>query len=204
MSLAELFELIRWDWRINNGASWDALRSRLLLIEVRLEQFWYRRLFPNPGVIGRFLWLFIRGPGSLFQWALCNANIPGTIPIGRGLRLPHPQNIIITGWAALGEFCTIYQNVTIGLNSFQLNQTGFPKIGNRVLVGTGVIVLGNITIGSDVLIGAGTMVSINVPDNSRVTGGKAQVVAWHGVGETAVAGSAQHVQDPYSIWREAT
>ncbi|MCP5098158.1 MAG: serine acetyltransferase-like protein [Chloroflexi bacterium] len=201
MSISETLNLIRWDMRINRGASWDSIRAKLFLIELRMEQYWYGRLHKNPSRIKHLIWLLIRGIGSLLQWFFCNSNIPGTVPIGPGLRLPHPQNIIVTGWADIGAFCTIYQNSTIALNGFQPTTTGFPKLGDRVLVGANAIVLGNVIIGSDVLIGAGTVVSMDVPDQSRVTGGRAQVVERRRSDETAVPGSERHLQDPYAIWR---
>jgi serine acetyltransferase len=201
MSISEMLNLIRWDMRINRGASWDNIRTKLFLIELRLEQFWYGRLHQKPTRAKHTLWLLIRGIGSVLQWFFCNSNIPGTVPIGPGLRLPHPQNIIVTGWAEIGTFCTIYQNTTIALNGFQPTTTGFPKLGDRVLVGAGAIVLGNVTIGSDVLIGAGTVVSMDVLDHSRVTGGRAQVVERVSSDEAAVPGSTRHQQDPYAIWR---
>ena len=201
MSLAKLFDTIRWDMRINRGASWDSIRAKLLLVEVRLEQFWYGRLHQNPTLLKRLLWLFIRGMGSIFQWFLCNSNIPGTIMIGRGLRLPHPQNIILAGYADIGEFCTIYHNVSIAWNGFKKVIPGSPKIGDMVLIGAGAVIVGDLTIGSEVLIGAGTVVATDVPDHSRVTGGRAQITERRHSNAAAVPGSDQHLQDPYAIWR---
>jgi len=201
MSIFKVLDLIRWDLRINRGASWDSIRAKLLLIEIRLEQFCYGRLRQNPNVIKHIIWLLIRGFGSVFQWFLCSSNIPGTITIGRGLRLPHPQNIILAGFADIGEFCTIYHNVSIAWNGFKPVIHGSPNIGNCVLIGASAVIVGDVCIGSDVLIGAGTVVSTSVPDHSRVTGGKAQIVERYNSEEAAVPGSERHLQDPYAIWR---
>ncbi len=203
MSVRELWSLIAWDLRVNRGTSWDALRARLLLIEFRLEQLVYRRAALGGGAAGRALWFIFRGAGSIFQWLLCSSNLPGTITLGRGLRLPHPQNIIITGFASIGEFCTIYQNATIAWNGFNgsIRPEASPQIGARVLVGTGAVLIGAITVGSDVLIGAGAVVSRSVPAHARVTAAPAAIALRQPVAGAAEAGGAQHLSDPYSIWR---
>src|SRR5574341_1691709 len=110
MSLAELFSLIQWDLKVNRGASWDSIRAKLVLVEIRIEQYLHRKLY-RPSSSLRVIWYLCRFFGPIYQWFLCNSNIPGTTVIGRGLRLPHPQNIIVAGHADIGEFCTIYQNV---------------------------------------------------------------------------------------------
>ena len=51
-----------------------------------------------------------------------------------------------------------------------------PTLGNRVVVGTGAKVLGNIRIGDNVKIGAGSVVVYAVPDNSTVVGVPGRVV----------------------------
>jgi serine acetyltransferase len=200
MSLKELFYLISWDLRINRGLSLDSLRAKLLSIELRVEQYAYRKVYRPSNPIS-ILWYVFRFFGSTFQWFLCNSNIPGSVTIGRGLRLPHPQNIIIAGYADIGEFCTIYQNVSIAWNGFLPTKPLSPTIGSKVLIGAGAIVLGDITIGSDVLIGAGAIVTENIPDHSRVTNSPPKVSPRPPTENAAVPGSERHLRDPYSIWR---
>lgn len=199
MSVHQLFDLIAWDVRINAGLSLDSIRATLLLIEVRLEQYVYRACKNHQAA--RLFWYGFRFLGSIFQWLLCNSNIPGTITIGRGLRLPHPQNIILAGYADIGEFCTIYHNVSIAWNGFKRVVPGSPKIGSQVLIGAGAILVGDITIGSDVLIGAGAVVTRSVPEHSRVTSGRPEVTPRSPSEDAAEPGSPRHIRDPYSIWR---
>jgi serine acetyltransferase len=199
MTLAQMLTLIAWDLRINRGFSFDCIRAKLLLVEVRIEQYVYRKC--RAQAMPMIVWYFFRLFGSIFQWMLCNSNIPGTITIGRGLRLPHPQNIILAGFADIGEFCTIYHNVSIAWNGFKRTVPLSPKIGGSVLIGAGAILVGDITIGSDVLIGAGTVVSRSVPDHSRVTSARAEISPRCPSAEAAEPGSEQHILDPYSIWR---
>jgi serine O-acetyltransferase len=203
MTLSQLLTLIVWDMRVNRGLSLDSLRAKLLLLEFRVEQYVYHKTHNRANVLTLALWYRYRLFGSVFQWALCNSNIPGSLSIGRGLRLPHPQNIVVTGFAAIGEFCTIYHNVTIAWNGFngRITPELSPKIGDRVLVGTGAILIGDITIGSDVLVGAGVVVAQSVPDRSRVTSTRPTISPRGPSAEAAEPGSEQHIRDPYSLWR---
>ena len=200
MALSILLQLLRWDFMINRGASWDSIRAVLLLFEVRIEQYIYQNVYKHGGMF-RFLWFLIRGFGVIFQWFLCNSNIPGSTTIGRGLRLPHPQNIIIAAYADIGEFCTIYHNVSIAWNGFKKTVPHSPKIGERCLFGAGAIVIGDIVIGENVLVGAGTVVSRDIPSNSTATSSSPVIRERHATEDAAEAGSSRHIADPYSIWR---
>lgn len=201
MTLREMFYLMYWDIRVNLGLSFDRVRAIALLIELRIEQYLYRKLYLSESPLLRFFWYPWRLYGSVFQWFVCNSSIPGSVTIGRGLRLPHPQNIIIAAYSDIGEFCTIYHNVSISWNGFQKTVPNLPKIGNYVLIGGGAILIGDITIGDNVLIGAGAVVPKSVPDNHRVTCEPATMTYRPPTEGKARPGSPQHLQDPYSLWR---
>lgn len=51
------------------------------------------------------------------------------------------------------------------------------KVGSRVFIGAGAIVLPGVTIGDDVVIGAGSVVSKNIPSNSLAVGSPARVIS---------------------------
>ena len=201
MTFKEFLTLLLWDLRVNKGWSLDSIRAKLLLVEFRLEQYLHRRLAARGLLGGRLVWLACRFLGSLFQWALCHSNLPGTLTVGRGLRLPHPQNIILAGFAEIGEFCTVYHNVSVAWNGFKPTRPLSPHIGDAVLIGAGAIIVGDVTIGSSVLIGAGAVVAQSVPDYSRVTSPRPLVAARHPTSNAAAPGSERHLNDPYSIWR---
>jgi serine O-acetyltransferase len=200
VKFSEMIDLLRWDWRVNHGLSFDCLRAKLLLLDVRVEQYIYRKFYRQSGLFS-FVWYLVRLFGSVFQWFLCNSNIPGTITIGRGLRLPHPQNIILAGYAEIGEFCTIYHNVSFAWNGFLPTKPFSPRIGNCVLVGAGALIVGDLTIGSYVLIGAGSVISKSVPEHMRVTSVRPEISTRLLSSEAAEPGSSKHIKDPYSIWR---
>lgn len=200
MSFQNLLYLISWDLRVNRGWGLDAIRAKLLLIEIRIEQYIYRNVDrDNP--VGALIWYLCRFLGSIFQWLLCNSNIPGSVTIGRGLRLPHPQNIVIAYHSDIGEFCTIYHDVSIVWNGFIKAVPGRPKIGNGVLIGTRALLIGDLVVGDNVLIGGGAIVPKSVPSESRVVSPPAQVSPRPISDRAAEPGSERHLRDPYAIWR---
>jgi serine O-acetyltransferase len=200
MSLEQVIRYIAWDLRVNKGPRWDNVRAMLLLVEFRLEQYVYRRM-GRPGHPLRLLWYACRFAGSVYQCLLCGSNLPGTATIGPGLRLPHPQGIIIAGTTEMGAFCTVYQGVSVAWSGFHPTVPGLPEIGDCVLLGAGAIVLGEVTIGPYVLVGAGTTVTHSVPDYARVTGPAPTVAPRVPSVAAATPGSERHLRDPYSIWR---
>ncbi len=183
---------------MNRGVTLDRIRAMLLLLDFRYEQLIHRNFCRprNPIII---IWYLTRFLGSIFQWLIAMSLIPGDAKIGRGLRLPHPQNILVSRFAEIGEFCTLYQNVSIGLNGFKPDKP--PHIGDRVMLGTGSIVVGDVTIGSDVIVGVGAVIVRDVPEHSRVFSPSPSVLTNHPSHNLAEPGSDEHINDPYSIWR---
>ncbi len=82
--------------------------------------------------------------------------------IGQRLVIEHFGGIIIHGNTVMGDDCTIRQGVTIGNRYLHLPLEA-PVLGNRVQVGAGAKLLGNIQIGDDVDIGANAVVIQDVP-----------------------------------------
>ena len=203
MNTSQLLDLIASDMRRNRGLHLDALRAKLLLLEIRVEQFVFVKTHSGGSRALEPFWYPVRFMGSIFQWLLCTSHIAGSVKIGRGLRLPHPQNIVVVGTATIGEFATIYQNVSIAWNGFDGTPTveRSPRIGRCVLIGAGAIILGDVTVGDFVLIGAGTVVTRSIPSYSRVTGVPPNVTPRATSDQAPRPGSKQHLEDPYSIYR---
>lgn len=93
--------------------------------------------------------------------------ISHTTFIGRGLKLSHPFATIINA-DKIGVECQIRQCTTIGNKN---NDNQRPVIGNNVVLGANVNIIGSIEVGSNSIIGAGTTVSKNVISGSIVVGG---------------------------------
>ena len=89
--------------------------------------------------------------------------------------IDHGSGVVIGETTEIGDDVLLYQGVTLGGTG---NERGkrHPTLGNRVVVGTGAKVLGNIRIGDNVKVGAGSVVVHPVPDNSTVVGIPGRVV----------------------------
>lgn len=89
--------------------------------------------------------------------------------IGRGVMFDHATGIVIGETAVIGDNCSILHHVTLGGSGIGRGDR-HPKIGNGVLIGAGVVVLGNIKIGDGSKIGAGSVVLTSVPPHSTAVG----------------------------------
>lgn len=113
--------------------------------------------------------------------------------IGKGLFIDHGMGVVIGETAQIGDYCTLYQGVTLGGTGKHKGKR-HPTLGNNVMVGAGAKVLGPIHIGDNVRIAAGAVVLTDIPDNCTAVGIPARVVRKNGfrVGEL----DQIHVPDP--------
>lgn len=102
-----------------------------------------------------------------------------TFNIGEGFYIGHFGQIFVSSQAVIGTNCNISQGVTIGVVNRGKNK-GAPVIGDRVYIGPGVKIIGNIKIGNDVAIGANAVVTRDLPDNSVAVGIPARVISEEG------------------------
>jgi serine O-acetyltransferase len=112
---------------------------------------------------------------SQFARWLTGIEIHPGAKIGSRLFIDHGMGVVIGETAEIGDDVLLYQGVTLGGTG---NQRGkrHPTLGNRVVVGTGAAVLGNIILGNDVKVGAGSVVVHSVPDGATVVGIPGRVV----------------------------
>ncbi len=89
--------------------------------------------------------------------------------IGRRFFVDHGGGVVIGETTEIGDDVTIYQGVTLGGTSL-LKVKRHPTIEDRVVIGAGAKILGNITIGHDSRIGAGSVVVSGAPPNSTIVG----------------------------------
>ncbi|ERN41053.1 serine O-acetyltransferase [Rubidibacter lacunae KORDI 51-2] len=100
--------------------------------------------------------------------------------IGRGVFIDHGMGVVIGETAIVGDYCLIYQGVTLGGTGKEIGKR-HPTLGECVVVGAGAKVLGNIQIGDNVRIGAGSVVLRGVPSDCTVVGVPGRVVHRSGV-----------------------
>ncbi|MBD2579035.1 serine O-acetyltransferase [Oscillatoria sp. FACHB-1406] len=100
--------------------------------------------------------------------------------IGRGVFIDHGMGVVIGETAIVGDYCLIYQGVTLGGTGKESGKR-HPTLGENVVIGGGAKVLGNITIGNNVRIGAGSVVLRDVPSDCTVVGIPGRIVYRSGV-----------------------
>lgn len=104
----------------------------------------------------------------------CGVDILPSAEIGGGCIIAHGIGLVVGGETVIGEDCTLLHGVTLG--EVRFDELACPRLGDRVTVGTGAIVLGGISVGDDALIGAGAVVRDDVPAGARVAGVPARVI----------------------------
>ncbi len=89
--------------------------------------------------------------------------------IGKCLFIDHGMGVVIGETAEIGDYCTIYQGVTLGGTGKDTGKR-HPTLGNRVMVGAGAKVLGPFKVGDGAKIAAGAVVLCPVPENTTAVG----------------------------------
>ena len=124
--------------------------SRKSVWLIRTTQFYYHN--PFLGFISVYYQRKLVTKYGIFYSPNCN--------IKKGLKLPHPNGIIIGEAVEIGNNCTIYQQVTIGsrnkgdyLNKLQ------PKIGDNVVLFSGCKIIGDIEVRDGSEIGANSVLT---------------------------------------------
>ncbi len=144
----------------------------ILLLYPGLHAVWIHR-------ISHWLWqaeikLPARWLSQMARW-LTGIEIHPGAEIGEGLFIDHGMGVVIGETAIIGRDVTLYHGVTLGGTNLEKGKR-HPTIGDRVTIGAGAKVLGNIIIGSDSRVGANAVVVKSVPENSVVIGVPGQIV----------------------------
>ena len=95
--------------------------------------------------------------------------------IGRRFFIDHGMGVVIGATTVVGDDVMLYHGVTLGGRSLARGTKRHPTVGDRVTIGAGARVLGNIDIGDDVQIGANSVVVKPVPTGAVATGIPARV-----------------------------
>ena len=126
-----------------------------IVIFFRLSSFFKRR----NGFFSKLIYCCLRMVYKHYQLKT-GIQLPIGTTVGKGLFFPHWSCIIINGDAVIGDWCTIYQGVTIGRSS----DGKTPVVGNNCTIYAGAKIIGGIMIGNKVTIGANSVVTKDVPD----------------------------------------
>ena len=98
--------------------------------------------------------------------------------VGRRLFIDHGAGVVIGETAEIGDDVLMYQGVVLGGTSRNKGKR-HPTIGNDVVIGTGAVVLGAITVGHGAKIGSGSVVVKSVPPEATVVGIPGRIVEDH-------------------------
>jgi serine O-acetyltransferase len=163
-----MIENLKEDWQTYEGDIW---RQGLWVMWVYRFGQWRYGIRPA----------LLRKPFSLLYkilrtgcQMLTGVELPCETRVGRRLRIEHFGGIVISGDSVIGDDVVLRHGVTIGLK--RTGQRGAPRIGNRVDIGAGAKILGNITIGDDAVIGANAVVLKDVPPGAFAVGIPARII----------------------------
>ncbi|MBP0484318.1 serine O-acetyltransferase [Sagittula salina] len=139
---------------------WDP--GRKLIRSVRRYQHWRGR-----GTLGRAMskyWVL-----NHWFWSLMTqSELHLTAQVGGGLRMTHPNGIIVHPEAVIGPNCMLFHQVTLA---------GRVVLGGHVDVGAGAKLIGPLTVGDHAVIGANAVVTRDVPAGAVVAGVPARVIS---------------------------
>lgn len=116
-------------------------------------------------------------PRLISHWArfLTGVEIHPGASIGSGVFIDHGMGVVIGETAIVGDYCLIYQGVTLGGTGKESGKR-HPTLGENVVIGAGAKVLGNIQLGNNVRVGAGSVVLRDVPSDCTVVGIPGRIV----------------------------
>ena len=171
-----------------------AARSALevVLLYSGLHALWWYRVYHGLWKRG---WRFLARALSQVSRFLSGIEIHPGATIGRRFFIDHGMGVVIGETAEVGDDVTVYQGVTLGGTSLNPGKR-HPTIRDRVVIGGGAKILGNITIGENCRIGAGSVVLRDVPDNSTVVGVPGHIVFRDG--QRVVITDPKQINDPLS------
>ena len=161
------FPNLREDWRCHDRDIW---RQGVWTLAIYRFGRWRYRL---PAWLRKpfsLLYKLLKVVGQI----LTGIDLPCETQIGRRLRIEHFGGIVISGDAVIGDDVVIRNGVTIGLK--RTGQRGAPIIGNRVDIGAGAKILGDIRIGDGATIGANAVVLKDVPSGALAVGIPARII----------------------------
>lgn len=148
-------------------------------------------------------WFFVRGHFFIARWIsqhsrhVTGIEIHPGAKIGKGLFIDHGAGVVIGETTEIGDYCTLYQNVTLGGTGKDVGKR-HPTLGNNVMVGAGARVLGPMKIGDNSKIAANAVVLHEVPPNCTAVGVPARVVKMNGVRVSNSDLDQIHIPDPVS------
>jgi serine O-acetyltransferase len=105
---------------------------------------------------------------------IAGIHLPYTVRLGRRVRIWHHGGMVLHA-RSIGDDVHLRHNTTFGVATRD-RLRAIPTIGDRVDIGCGVCVLGNVTVGHDSIIGANAVVVADIPPYATAVGIPARVI----------------------------
>lgn len=147
----------------------------ILLLFMLHNNRYYRQLFYyriGPILSAAIRW--IRPGDKYFQ-------ISYHTKIGKGFKIVHPYSTVINA-ESIGDNFSCLHCTTLGAKG-KLK----PYLGNNVILGANVSIIGGVRIGNNVTVGAGSVVVKDVPDNAVVGGNPARIIKYNVTAQNEVS-----------------
>ncbi|MEL7037890.1 MAG: serine acetyltransferase [Cyanobacteria bacterium J06592_8] len=173
------------DWEREKFERWWS-PSRQLLKSIRQYQKWekkggiFAKFFQKIHIFEHRFWSVVSG-----------ADIPINCQLGGGLRLTHPNGVVIHPLAKIGCNCLILQQVTI---------TNGVEIGGHVDIGAGAKILKETKIGDHAKIGANAVVVCDIPAGAIAVGVPARILSAKQSNSSEPASNSENNLDTDSVY----
>ena len=141
----------------------------------------------KKNIFARFLLCFVY-IFHLIHSRITGIQIPIGTKVGKGLLFNHFGCIVLAGTVEIGDYCTVFQGVTIGRT---WTDTAPPRIGNNCILSPGSKVIGKIKIGDRVIGGANSVVTKDIPSDCVVAGVPAKIISTE---------SKKYIQGQWQKW----
>jgi serine O-acetyltransferase len=166
--------------------------AEVVLCYSGLHALWFHRV--NHWLWGHGCYLAARWISEVAR-VMTGIEIHPGAQIGRRLFIDHGMGVVIGETAVVGNDVTFYQGVTLGGTGKEKGKR-HPTVGDRVVVGAGAKILGNIRVGDNCRVGAGSVVLRDVPNDSTVVGVPGHVILRQG--KRVVITDPKQINDPLS------
>jgi serine acetyltransferase len=151
------------DWAANAATP----KGRAITLLFRLAQLAGRSGLPRPLRVAATTAL------RVVLELMFRVELPWRLEVGPGLRVFHGTGLVVHEQVRLGAGCVLRHATSIGLAHTD-DVNGAPTLGDEVVVGTQVVILGPVTIGDRAIVGAGSIVVDDVAPGTVVGGNPAR------------------------------
>ncbi len=154
-----LRELIAEDWRTNSRSLTAPGVHALVLHRVSSA------LADRPDALSRLVRRAAHVVNVLLVRNVYGMEVYESAVIGRRLKVVHHMGITLGKGCVIGDDCVIRQHVTIGAlgGARGVSADREPRLGDRVVLGVGCTIVGEVTIGDGARIGPNALVLKDVP-----------------------------------------